>query len=347
MHHLVITGTGRAGTSFLVQYLHHNGFDTHLGRHPEATLDAAANAGLEDHLLTARLGSYPYVVKSPWIALNPETAIPPEVTVDAFIVPVRALEEAAASRVILERAAMHRSAPWMAEMPASFDHWGPVPGGMVYALSVEDQARILAVGFHNLVQYAIRRDIPLVFLDFPRFIEDGDYLFSQLSAVLPMERERALAAHAVLSDRSLVRTGDELRAAGGRGPAFVRGGGSPCHGPGTDGCPSSACRDAATSSLRARVRGGRACAAGERRPSSPDERADRGGRPARGRTRGTARAGRAADPRHGRIARHARRYEPARLAASVAARATKPPARLSGVSCALGQPCPSRLSSRS
>lgn len=210
--HLVITGTGRAGTSFLVQYLHANGFDTHLGRNPDAELDAAAQAGLEDMLLPDALDELPYVVKSPWIAFDPASAIPPEVTVDAFIVPVRALEEAAASRVLIERAAIHRSAPWMADLPESFHHWGTVPGGMVHSLSAVDQARILAVGFHTLVHYAVQKDIPVVFLDFPRFIDDGEYLASKLAAVLPLQRERALAAHKALSDPSMVRAGREVKA---------------------------------------------------------------------------------------------------------------------------------------
>ncbi|WAC28540.1 hypothetical protein [Ancylobacter sp. SL191] len=210
--HLVITGTGRAGTSFLVQYLHANGFDTHLGRNPDAQLDDAANAGLEDLLLPGQLDDLPYVVKSPWIAFDPASAIPPQVTVDAFIVPVRALEEAAASRVLVERTAIHRAVPWMADLPESFHQWGTVPGGMVHTLNAMDQARILAVGFHTLVHYAVQKDIPVVFLDFPRFIEDGEYLAAKLSAVLPLQRERAMAAHAALSDPSLVRTGREVQA---------------------------------------------------------------------------------------------------------------------------------------
>ena len=34
--HLLIAGTGRAGTSFLVRYLAELGLDTHLGRHRES-----------------------------------------------------------------------------------------------------------------------------------------------------------------------------------------------------------------------------------------------------------------------------------------------------------------------
>ena len=213
--HVIITGTGRAGTTFLVQYLHANGLDTHLGRRPDARLDEASHAGLEDTFLHDQADQLPYVIKSPWIAFDPQNTIPPDVTVDAFIVPVRALEEAAASRVILERAAMHRLVPSLSHLPGSFDHWGTVPGGMVYSLSTQDQARILAVAFHTLVQYAVCRDVPLVLMDFPRFVEDAEYLYDKLSAVLPLERETALAAHASLFNPSFMRTGRELETTAG------------------------------------------------------------------------------------------------------------------------------------
>src|SRR5271170_1882476 len=64
--HLVIAGTGRAGTSFLVRYLTELGLDTTLARNGDrAGWDAEANAGLENMLISD--ADLPYVVKSPWI----------------------------------------------------------------------------------------------------------------------------------------------------------------------------------------------------------------------------------------------------------------------------------------
>ena len=64
--HLVIAGTGRAGTSFLVRYLTELGLDTTLTRKGDAAdWDTEANAGLEDLVVAGK--SLPYVVKSPWI----------------------------------------------------------------------------------------------------------------------------------------------------------------------------------------------------------------------------------------------------------------------------------------
>ena len=66
-HHLVIAGTGRAGTSFLVRYLTELGLDTSLSRQGEAAFwDEAANAGLEEFPIVGSGANLPYVVKSPW-----------------------------------------------------------------------------------------------------------------------------------------------------------------------------------------------------------------------------------------------------------------------------------------
>lgn len=203
-HHVVVTGTGRAGTSFIVQYLDANGIDTHLRRNPAAELDPHANAGLEDFPVPGALDELPYVIKSPWLAYNPEAWVPASFVVDALIVPVRRLADAARSRVALERRAMHEKAPWMRTLSAEFDHWAGVPGGMVYELSEMDQARHLAVGFHRVVEYALEQDIPLIFLQFPRLVQDGEYLFQKLSSVFDLDRGHALKAHARIARPTLV-----------------------------------------------------------------------------------------------------------------------------------------------
>ena len=60
--HVMISGTGRAGTSFLVQLLTNLGLDT--GVTPEKMkLDENARAGLEYDI---RKADAPYIVKSPF-----------------------------------------------------------------------------------------------------------------------------------------------------------------------------------------------------------------------------------------------------------------------------------------
>jgi hypothetical protein len=64
--HLLIAGTGRAGTSFLVRFLTELGLETHISRFGENPWDQTAQAGLEDLPVAAGLENLPHVFKTPW-----------------------------------------------------------------------------------------------------------------------------------------------------------------------------------------------------------------------------------------------------------------------------------------
>jgi hypothetical protein len=212
-NHLLIAGTGRAGTSFLVRYLTALGLETTLSRQGDgAAWDEHANAGLED-IPMPDSDDLPYVIKSPWTyQVIAETLARGKLRFDAAIVPMRDLTEAAASRSILETRAIHRERPWMADLARTWDHYGHTPGGTVYSTSAADQARLLAVGFHHLLERLVAADVPLVMLSFPRLIDDADYLYRKLGPVLPasVTADAARDAHAAIADRAKVRAGAEV-----------------------------------------------------------------------------------------------------------------------------------------
>eukprot|EP01035_Chromulina_nebulosa_P004992 gene4992-6776_t len=104
----------------------------------------------------------------------------PQIRMRAVIIPMRDLAEAATSRVVTERHAIHAGAPFMAWMRRPWAVNGGAPGGVLYSLDAVDQARLLAVGFHVLVQRLVRAEVPIIFLDFPRLVQDGAYLFARL-----------------------------------------------------------------------------------------------------------------------------------------------------------------------
>jgi hypothetical protein len=221
--HLLISGTGRSGTSFLVRYLTGLGLDTTLARQGEgAAWDPNANAGLEE-LPVADAANWPYVVKTPWLhALIDQLLADPVIAIDAVIVPMRPLAEVAASRVILELRALHAAHPWLASNERPWAEGWATAGGCLMPLEPLDQARLLAVGFFQLVERLVRAEIPVVFLAFPRLAADPDYLFARLAALLPgIATDRAREVHARLADPALVRVGDELRPVPmGDGPAM-------------------------------------------------------------------------------------------------------------------------------
>ncbi len=235
-NHLLIAGTGRAGTSFLVRYLARLGLQTTLsqpGRHAE--WNDRANAGLEDlPLPLTDATTLPYVIKSPaTYQYIQELLGNPALHLDAVIIPVRNLAEAAASRCVLELQNIHAGLPWMSDLAQTWEHFDHTPGGVVYSLNPLDEARLLAVGFHHLLNHLVAADIPVILLAFPRFIEDPDYLFRKVFAVLPatITADRAAAgkaaagqaaageaaageaaaAHAATADPAKIRIGPELR----------------------------------------------------------------------------------------------------------------------------------------
>jgi hypothetical protein len=116
-HHLLVAGTGRAGTSALIRYLTGLGLATHLSKHGEASsYDDAAEAGLEDIPLSRITAELPYVIKSPWSYLFVQEILSDaKIALDAVIVPVRDLISVAASRGVRQLQAVHQGAPWMTE----------------------------------------------------------------------------------------------------------------------------------------------------------------------------------------------------------------------------------------
>ena len=216
-HHLLIAGTGRAGTSFLVRWLAAAGLRTHLALHDTPMWDDDANAGLED-LPVSSDPQAPYVMKSPWLVEVIDDVLDnPGIALDGVIIPVRDLTEAATSRVVRELQSALRANPWMNSLGRSFEQWGTTPGGVVYSLDPVDQARLLAVSFHRLVQRLVKADIPIVLLDFPRLALDADYLFYKLRRFVPATIVQAREAHAALADPGKIRVGQELAAAQGTG----------------------------------------------------------------------------------------------------------------------------------
>src|SRR3954468_18928156 len=92
---IVIAGTGRAGTTLLVQVLTDLGFDTGFRANPN--IEYEARAGLERNIRSA---DAPRVVKAPGLSLElDDLVVRGEVELEHVIIPVRDLDVVSASRV--------------------------------------------------------------------------------------------------------------------------------------------------------------------------------------------------------------------------------------------------------
>jgi hypothetical protein len=211
--HLLVAGTGRAGTSAIVRYLHGIGLETHLSRKGDTEWDEAAQAGLEDSLIPI-VSDAPYVVKCPWsYQFIDQVLSDPTMQIDGAIIPIRRLTEAAASRAIVQLQAIHEAAPWMTDMVDTWDHCGFTPGGTVFSVNPIDQARLLAVGFHHLLLRLVQADVPIALIAFPRFAQDADYLLRKLFPILPKQIPCAVArdVHSTTFSTAKIRVESELR----------------------------------------------------------------------------------------------------------------------------------------
>lgn len=167
-HHLIISGTGRAGTTFLMQLLTALKFDTGF-TDPQAGIEPNCHAGMEWDI---RRPDAPYIIKSPWLCDTlAEVMQSGAVCIDRAIVPVRDLYAAAESR----RDVTRRST---AEAVA-----GDIPGGLWHTDKPEEQEVILTHQLYKLLHALAQWDIPLTLLYFPRLIEDPAYLYAKLASL--------------------------------------------------------------------------------------------------------------------------------------------------------------------
>ncbi|WP_442755656.1 hypothetical protein ACNHKD_03090 [Methylocystis sp. JAN1] len=182
--HIVIAGTGRCGTTFLVQLLTQLGLDTGFDARSSEALPhaAAARLGSASFFPAARAGmemdirspAAPYIVKTPFFCdIAEEFLASSPSSVEHVIVPVRRIEAAAMSRAYVQRSTT-----------GSADGEEAVPGGLWETDKAELQAEVLRRKFVRLIEALVYFDVPMTFLMYPRLASDKNYLFAKLAFLL-------------------------------------------------------------------------------------------------------------------------------------------------------------------
>lgn len=173
--HIVITGTGRSGTTFLVQLFTALGFETGFSLEEALNnIDPISRAGLEKPLVD---GQNPYVIKSPWFADQLMDALDSrKIKIRAAIIPVRDLFEAAESR-----RRVHAEATSKREKGKS---GVPYPGALWHTDDPSKQEDRLARQFYKALFPLIKHEIPTFLLHFPSLVKDENYLFRRLQPLM-------------------------------------------------------------------------------------------------------------------------------------------------------------------
>lgn len=162
---VLITGTGRAGTTLLVQVLTDLGMDT--GVPPDATIDPRASAGLE---LPITDPNGPRFVKSPLVIPRLGALLDDGIVrLEHVIVPIRDLDVAAASRVRLTK------------YGTNLRTWG----GLMGTVRATRQREALAMLEYELLYTIARHQLDHTLLLFPKFAHDWEYTYRQLGFLDP------------------------------------------------------------------------------------------------------------------------------------------------------------------
>lgn len=170
--HIIITGIGRSGTTFLVKLFTELGMDTGFNPKNYPIFDNC-NAGLE---IPLNRENAPYIVKDPRLCDYLPDVIKMGKIIEHAFIPIRQLEHAAQSRISVQQRSLH-----LLETRKN------IPGGLWDAASAEIQQQILAEKFYRLVQNLTSFNIPTTFLAFPRFANDVGYLFEKLNPVFDLD----------------------------------------------------------------------------------------------------------------------------------------------------------------
>lgn len=162
---VIITGTGRAGTTLLVQVLTDLGLDT--GFTSDAEGDPRVHGGLERDITDP---DAPRIIKSPYLSWQLGDIIDAgKVVVEHVIVPIRDLDVAAASRV--------RSTKYGTNLRTR--------GGLFGTATATKQRDVLARFEYELFFTIARLNLPHTLLYFPRLAQDWEYTYSKLSFLDP------------------------------------------------------------------------------------------------------------------------------------------------------------------
>jgi hypothetical protein len=184
---VIIAGTGRAGTTLLVQLLSELGADTGFTGTEAGRYSPRARAGFEGDPTAPNA---PRIVKSPGLSIHLGSMIDSgAVVVEHVIVPMRDLDIAAASRIRVSGYGRDRG----------------IPGGVWGTRDARRQREYLAGAFYELIWTCVRHDIALTLLEFPRFAAEPDYAYEKVGWVVPQASASDFAAAAAkIVDLSMI-----------------------------------------------------------------------------------------------------------------------------------------------
>jgi hypothetical protein len=159
MEKILVSGTGRCGTTFLIKLFTFLNMDTGFTKENcKEFIEDKTLGGLESYV-----NSKHTVIKNPqYIVDLPEWI--DQIRIKCMIIPIRNYKDSAKSRV---RTAPHNK-----------------KGGLWYANDLESQVTFYHKQMSEYLLYMVQHDIPTIFLDFKKMVSDPMYLYQKLKSIL-------------------------------------------------------------------------------------------------------------------------------------------------------------------
>ncbi len=157
---ILISGTGRCGTTFLILLFSLLGLDTGYNIHNfKFDISENCNSGME------RLIDSPHtILKNPRFIEDIENIIQNQtINIRYMIIPIRDYSKSAQSRL----------------------HYGDQNGGLWNATDYESQIVFFHKIMANYMYVMTKYNIPTIFIDFDKMISNPQYLYDKLKPILP------------------------------------------------------------------------------------------------------------------------------------------------------------------
>jgi hypothetical protein len=159
MEKILITGTGRCGTTFLIKLFSFLDFKTGYNRdNYKKYINSNCNSGMEK-----KYNEDYYILKNPKFLSNIKEILQDNsVKIKIVIIPIRDFKISAISRV------NHNNGP----------------GGLWNAVDEQSQLQYYKDIMSNYIYFMTKYDINTIFLDFDKMINDKTYLFYKIKSIL-------------------------------------------------------------------------------------------------------------------------------------------------------------------
>jgi len=179
MEKILITGTGRCGTTFLILLFSFLNYDTGYNKtNYIEDIFPNCNSGMESLYTEEK-----YILKNPlFLEQIEEIACCKDMTIKYVIIPIRDYAVSVKSRVFLENENKNNKKHEKEDEKEYV--CGTVPGGLVKAVDYDTQLAYYRQTMSNYIYIMTKYEINTVFINFDKMISDKKYLFDKLTPIL-------------------------------------------------------------------------------------------------------------------------------------------------------------------